>query len=183
MAGEVRSVRVVAAVVWRDGRVLVARRREGGERGGQWEFPGGKVEPGESEPAALRREIREELGCEVEVGRLLVRHRHRYPDLEVELAFYAGELPPGSNPLPLGCAALEWADGRRLAARDFCEADVPVLAALVRAAGVQRRRDRLARRGGAGGSPETRSASETGSKARPPSSRRRRPSAPSRRRV
>ncbi len=178
-----RAVRVVAAVVGRGGRILVARRREGGERGGQWEFPGGKVEPGESEPAALRREIREELGCEVEVGRLLVRHRHRYPDLEVELAFYAAELPPGAVPQPLGCAALEWADGCRLAARDFCEADRPVLAALAHAVGAQRRRGRLVRRGGAGGSPETRSASETGSKARPPSSRRRRPSAPSRRRV
>ncbi|HZY04441.1 MAG TPA: (deoxy)nucleoside triphosphate pyrophosphohydrolase [Anaeromyxobacteraceae bacterium] len=121
---------VVAAVIRRGGRVLIARRRDAAERGGQWEFPGGKVEPGESEPGALRREIREELGCEVEVGRLLLRHRHRYPDLDVELAFYACELPPGSDPLPLGCAALEWAEGGRLAAWDFCEADRPVLAAL-----------------------------------------------------
>jgi 8-oxo-dGTP diphosphatase len=128
----VRSARVVAAVVRRDGRVLIARRRDGGERGGQWEFPGGKVEAGVGEPAALRREIREELGCEVEVGRLLARHRHRYPDLEVELAFYACELPPGSDPLPLGCAALEWAEGGRLPAWDFCEADRPVLATLAR---------------------------------------------------
>jgi 8-oxo-dGTP diphosphatase len=127
-----RTVRVVAAVVRRGGRILVARRREGGERGGQWEFPGGKVEPGEDEPAALRREIREELGCEVEVGRLLARHSHRYPDLGVELAFYAGELPPGSEPLPLGCAALEWVEAGQLASRDFCEADRPVLAVLAR---------------------------------------------------
>lgn len=123
---------VVAAVIRRDGRILIARRRHGAERGGQWEFPGGKVEPGEAEAQALRREIREELGCEVEVGRLLARHRHRYPDLEVELAFYACELPPGSDPLPLGCAALEWAEGGRLQAWDFCEADLPVLATLAR---------------------------------------------------
>ncbi len=127
-----RTARVVAAVIRRGSRILIARRREGGERGGQWEFPGGKVEPGESEPEALRREIREELGCEVEVGRLLVRHRHRYPDLEVELLFYACELPPGSDPLPLGCAALEWAEGGGLPAWDFCEADRPVLGEIAR---------------------------------------------------
>lgn len=127
-----RTARVVAAVIRRGGRILISRRREGGERGGQWEFPGGKVEPGEGEPEALRREVREELGCEVEVGRLLVRHRHRYPDLEVELAFYACELPPGSDPLPLGCAALEWAEARSLPAFDFCEADRPVLGEIAR---------------------------------------------------
>ncbi len=127
-----RTARVVAAVIRRGSRILIARRHEGGERGGQWEFPGGKVEPGESEPEALRREIREELGCEVEVGRLLVRHRHRYPDLEVELLFYACELPPGSDPLPLGCAALEWAEGGGLPAWDFCEADRPVLGEIAR---------------------------------------------------
>ncbi len=127
-----RTARVVAAVIRRGSRILIARRRDGGERGGQWEFPGGKVEPGESEAAALRREILEELGCEVDVGRLLVRHRHRYPDLEVELLFYACELPPGSDPLPLGCAALEWAEGGSLPARDFCEADRPVLGEIAR---------------------------------------------------
>jgi 8-oxo-dGTP diphosphatase len=127
-----RTARVVAAVIRRGGRILIARRRDGGERGGQWEFPGGKVEPGESEPAALRREILEEPGCEMEVGRLLARHRHRYPDLEVELLFYACELPPGSDPLPLGCAALEWAEGGGLPAWNFCEADRPVLGEIAR---------------------------------------------------
>ena len=78
-----RTALVVAAVIRRGSRVLIARRRDGAERGGQWEFPGGKVEPGEGEPAALVREIDEELGCAVEVGPLLARHRHRYPDLEV----------------------------------------------------------------------------------------------------
>ena len=85
-----------------------------------------------SEPEALAREIREELGCSLAVGPLLLRHRHRYPDLEVELAFYACELPPGSDPLPLGCAALEWAEGGWLPAWDFCQADRPVLPALAR---------------------------------------------------
>ena len=126
----VRRVRVVAAVIRRGGEILISRRRAEAERGGQWEFPGGKVEPGESEPEALRREILEELGCEVEVGRLLVRHAHRYPDLEVELAFLACRLAPGAVPAPLGVAALEWARAGTLAGYDFCEADRPVLGAI-----------------------------------------------------
>jgi len=128
----VRRVLVVAAVIRRGDEILISRRRDDAERGGQWEFPGGKVEPGEAEPAALRREIDEELGCGVEVGRLLTRHTHRYPDLEVELAFYACRLPPGAEPRPLGVAALEWARAGTLGRYDFCEADVPVLPLLQR---------------------------------------------------
>ena len=123
---------MVAAVVRRDGRILVTRRHGHAERGGQWEFPGGKVEPGEAEPAALEREIREELDCAVSVGALLARTTHRYPDLEVELAFYACELAPGAEPRLLGAAALEWAEPDRLASYDFCEADLPVLPVLAR---------------------------------------------------
>lgn len=128
-----RQVRVVAAVIRRDGRILISRRHDGAERGGLWEFPGGKVEAGESEPGALRREILEELGCEVEVGALVLRHRHRYPDLEVELAFYACQLPPGAEPRALGVAALRWAEAGTLSRHAFCEADVPVLPLLERA--------------------------------------------------
>jgi 8-oxo-dGTP diphosphatase len=123
----VRSVRVVAAVVRRGPEILITRRRSDAERGGLWEFPGGKVEPGEEEPDALRREIGEELGCEVEVGALILRHRHRYPDLEVELAFYACALPEGATPRPLSVAALTWARAGTLTSYPFCEADVPVL--------------------------------------------------------
>jgi len=129
---------VVAAVVRLGDRILITRRHGHAERGGQWEFPGGKVEPGETEPGALAREIREELGCDVAVGRLLARTSHRYPDLEVELAFYACELAAGAEPQPLGAAALDWADASRLAEYDFCEADRPVLADL---AGLGPRRD------------------------------------------
>lgn len=125
-----RRVRVVAAVVRRDGRILVTRRHGHAERGGQWEFPGGKVEPGESEPEALVREIREELDCAVDVGPLLARTVHRYPDLEVELAFYACALTPGSEPRLVGAAAMEWAEPGLLERYDFCEADRPVLPVL-----------------------------------------------------
>lgn len=127
-----RKVLVVAAVIRRGESILVTRRKDDAERGGLWEFPGGKVEPGEGEPAALAREIREELGCAVDVGPFLVRHVHRYPDLEVELAFYACTLPPGAEPSAIGVAAMEWAPRRELGKFAFCEADLPVLPLLMK---------------------------------------------------
>ncbi len=124
-------VRVVAAVVRRGDALLVTRRPDRPGRPGQWEFPGGKVEPGEGEPDALRRELREELGCEAEVGALLLRHAHRYPDLEVELAFYRCTLAPGAEPLPIGVAEIAWAREGTLASYDFLEADREILPHLV----------------------------------------------------
>ena len=129
-----RRVRVVAAVVRRADRLLITRRPDRSGQRGQWEFPGGKVEPDEDEPAALRRELREELGCESEVGPLLLRHAHAYPDLEVELAFYRCALDPGSVPRPLGVSEIAWARPGTLAAYDFLEADRAVLAELERLA-------------------------------------------------
>lgn len=125
-----RRIRVVAAVIRRGAVVLVTRRKEDAERGGLWEFPGGKVEPGESEPVALAREIQEELGCGLEIGPFIARNVHRYPDLEVELAFYACELPAGAEPTAIGVGAIAWADREALGRFDFCEADLPVLPAI-----------------------------------------------------
>ncbi len=124
---------MVAAVVRRGDRVLIARRHHGADRGGLWEFPGGKVEAGEAEPDALAREIREELGCAIHVGRLMLRHRHRYPDLEVELAFYACALAEAEDPRALGAAELCWAPAGSLASYQFCEADVAILGDIARA--------------------------------------------------
>lgn len=124
------GIRVVAAVVRRGDAILVTRRPDRPGRPGQWEFPGGKVEAGEPEQAALAREIREELGCGLRVGPLLLRHRHRYPELEVELAFYACTLPAGATPAPLGVAEIAWAPAGSLATYDFLEADRAVLGEL-----------------------------------------------------
>ena len=123
---------MVAAVVRRGEALLLTRRPDRPGQRGQWEFPGGKVEAGEGEPEALRREIAEELGCDLEVGPLLLRHRHRYPALEVELAFYAGRLPEGAAPRPLGVAEIAWAEDGALPGYDFLEADRAVLAALAK---------------------------------------------------
>jgi 8-oxo-dGTP diphosphatase len=125
---------VVAAVVRRGDAILVTRRADLPGRPGQWEFPGGKVEAGEGDAEALAREIREELGCDVAVGPLLLRHVHRYPELEVELLFHACAMAPGVEPAALGVAQLAWARIGTLSGYDFLEADRAVLAELERLA-------------------------------------------------
>jgi len=122
-----KRVRVVAAVIRRGGRILVTRRPAGGPLGGLWEFPGGKVEPGEEEAEALARELREELGCEARVGELLFRHDHDYPHLHVDLAFYACTIADDAVPQCLGVAEIDWVEPEALGRREFCPADVPVL--------------------------------------------------------
>lgn len=128
-----RTVRVVAALISRpgdDSRFLVQQRLPGGSRGLLWEFPGGKVEPGESEPQALARECQEELDVRLQVGRRLWEGRHEYPDLTVELALYAAHLESG-EPKTLGAQALAFLTPEQMLALPFCEADLPPLQALV----------------------------------------------------
>jgi 8-oxo-dGTP diphosphatase len=125
-------VRVVAALLRRGGAVLVQQRHPGGPRGLLWEFPGGKVEPGETDAAALARECREELAIEIEVGPLAAHTVHAYADLEVELALYECRLVAG-EPRPQGAHALRYQPADALRELPFCEADVPLLGALARA--------------------------------------------------
>lgn len=127
-----QRLRVVAAVVRRGDAILVTRRPDRPGRPGQWEFPGGKVEAGERDSDALAREIREELGCAIDVGPLLLRHAHRYPERQVDLAFYACTMPDDAEPAPIGVAEIAWADVGTLAGYDFLEADRAVLADLAR---------------------------------------------------
>lgn len=82
------AIEVVAAVIEREGRVLIARRRAGGHLGGLWEFPGGKRQGGETPEAALVREIREELDAPVRVGELLDDVEWTYPEKRVRLRFF-----------------------------------------------------------------------------------------------
>ncbi|TMQ73290.1 MAG: NUDIX domain-containing protein [Candidatus Eisenbacteria bacterium] len=90
---EEARLQVAAAVVWRDGLLLMTQRPPGGPLGLQWEFPGGKIEPGESPEQALAREIREELNVGAKTGEVLAVDLHRYDHgLEVEIWFIACEL-------------------------------------------------------------------------------------------
>lgn len=125
-----RVVHVAAAVIRdADGRVLLTRRLPHQHLAGLWEFPGGKLEPGESLADGLRREIREELGVEVEAIAPLVRVKHDYPDKTVLLDTWrvmrwSGE-PHGAEGQPL-----RWLYPNEMIASEFPPADVPIIEAL-----------------------------------------------------
>lgn len=87
------GVHVVAAVLYRDGEVLIFRRGPGMTGAGHWEFPGGKVEPGEEPEAALRREILEEIGIQIEVEEYIGEVVHQYPSKKIRLNFYWAPMP------------------------------------------------------------------------------------------
>ena len=119
-------VPVVAAVIRRaDGRVLLAQRLPGGPHGGLWEFPGGKVEAGETPEQALAREIHEELGVAVVVGKHLLTVEHVYPHIKIRLMAYVCSLPDGA-PRPLHCQDLRWASPTQLTERPMPAADLPI---------------------------------------------------------
>jgi len=90
-----KMVRVVAAVVEREGRYLITHRREHAVLPSLWEFPGGKVEPGEADEDALRRELRERLDAEGKIGRKLGEKVHEYDGYRVSLALYEATLVEG----------------------------------------------------------------------------------------
>lgn len=125
---------VVAAIIVDDldapTRVLGARRVRPERLAGRWEFPGGKVEPGEGEEAALVRELQEELDVPVSVGARLWEGTHAYPDLEVELVLYATRLLDGV-PWAVTAQQLAWCTFGEMQTRAFCEADVPLIAGLI----------------------------------------------------
>ena len=89
-----KSIEVVAAIIAKEERVL-ATQRSSGEWKDYWEFPGGKVEPGETNEAALRREIREELATEISVGRLLTTIDYDYPSFHLEMHCYLCHIRSG----------------------------------------------------------------------------------------
>ncbi len=120
-------VPVAAALVFHAGRLLIARRPADKHLGGLWEFPGGKLEAGESFQACLRRELREELGIEVKVGALLAAVEHDYPERTVRIHFYRCTLVSGT-PAPLECAVAEWVAPSMLGEYAFPPADTALLA-------------------------------------------------------
>ena len=126
---EVPTLTVVAAVIrGRDGRILIARRAASADQGGLWEFPGGKLEPGESQRDGLRRELREELGIEVSAAAPLLNVSHRYPHREVRLHVFEVTAWQGE---PTGCEGqpLRWVAPDELLAHAFPAANLPIVTA------------------------------------------------------
>jgi mutator protein MutT len=115
-------VTVTAAVIVDAGRVLIARRPPGGRHPGTWEFPGGKVEPGETPEECLAREMLEEMAVSVSVGRKLSEVRHSYDDLTIDLLAYECFITEGTL-ADIGCDAHAWVEPGSLGERDLLEAD------------------------------------------------------------
>jgi 8-oxo-dGTP diphosphatase len=126
------KVLVVAGVIERDGRILIAQRRRGGRHELKWEFPGGKVEPGEEPRAALERELFEELAIKAVIGDEMAREQVAYPGrTPIELLFYRVSDFQG-EPQNLDFEQIVWARRDELESYDFLEGDLPFVTKLAR---------------------------------------------------
>jgi len=121
---------VVCALIERDGLMLMAQRPPHKHLGLKWEFPGGKIESGESAEAALHREIREELGCTIDILHALPRTTHAYEKITIEMIPFIARLAEGSaEPHPHEHVALRWITPAELPTLDLPAADDPIVAA------------------------------------------------------
>jgi len=123
------AIEVSAGLVFREGRLLITQRPEGGHLAGLWEFPGGKREAGETFEECLRRELREELGIEVEVGERVESLTHRYEERTVQLEFFLCHLRQ-HEPRAIGCPAFAWVSREELAGYAFPAADARLIGRL-----------------------------------------------------
>jgi len=123
--------KVTAAVIERDGKVLIAKRRSGDRHGGRWEFPGGKVTPGETPEKCLKRELKEELGIEAEIGEFICASVFRYMLVPLELLVYKARHVSGEF-RAIDHDELKWVMPSELAEYDFAKADMKVVRKLMK---------------------------------------------------
>ena len=117
-------------VIWnQQGQILIDRRRPTGVLGGFWEFPGGKIETGETSEECIKREIWEELGIVIEVGKHLITIAHTYAHLNVTLIVHHCQYIDGV-PQPIECDEIRWVNLEELDKFNFPEANFQIIAAL-----------------------------------------------------
>ncbi|OQX69776.1 MAG: NUDIX hydrolase [Sorangiineae bacterium NIC37A_2] len=117
-----QTIRVVAAVIARDGRYLITQRRKSAVLPLLWEFPGGRVEPGETDAAALSREIEHRLGVSIQVGTLVSFVNHPYERYSVDLFLYECSIDQG-EPTERNVNAFRWVRSDEFEAFEFTPAD------------------------------------------------------------
>lgn len=121
-----KAIEVSAGLVFRNGQLLITQRYADSHLGGLWEFPGGKREPQETFEECLVRELREELGIEVDVGDLVQSLTHAYPEKTVLLNFFHCRWK-ANEPQTLGCAAFKWIGAADLRHHEFPAADAQLV--------------------------------------------------------
>jgi 8-oxo-dGTP diphosphatase len=121
-------IEVVAGVIEREGCVLVCRRRQDQRHPGKWEFPGGKVEAGETPAEALARELEEELGVRAVIGTELARYAFAYPGRPPILLMFFSVRDLAGEPSNLQFAGMEWSPKAALGGYDFVEGDLEFVA-------------------------------------------------------
>ena len=125
-------INVVAALIYKDGKVLIAKRSTGDENVfGKWEFPGGKVEIGESDEFAIEREIKEEFELDIKAQKFLVNNICEYPNKTVNLKLYKCEYINGEFKLH-DHSEYKWIEVQKLLDYDLAEADIPLAQYIIR---------------------------------------------------
>lgn len=122
---------VVAALIWNENRFMICQRPVHKTRALEWEFVGGKVEPGESKEQALIRECREELDVEVNVFDIFMEVVHEYPDITVHLTLFNAAIADGV-PKKLEHNDIQWITPEEISEYNFCPADKEILAEIIR---------------------------------------------------
>lgn len=126
-----RVIRVVAAVIERDGLYLITQRQETAVLPLLWEFPGGRVETGESDTGALAREVFHRISAEVIIEDKLGEHLHEYDAYDVHLSLFACRLPDGVDPVPNNVREILWVSSSDLDNYEFPPADQSTMSKLL----------------------------------------------------
>lgn len=124
LCSNIGMVQVVAAIIERRGRILICRRKPEQSHPLKWEFPGGKVEPGETPGQALARELEEELGILGAAGQEIIRYQHTYPGRDPILLIFFRVREFGGEPRNVVFHEMRWVPTAKLAEFDFVEGDI-----------------------------------------------------------
>ena len=119
-------IRVTAALIEKDGKILIAQRNGEGNQALKWEFPGGKIDPGETPEQCLSRELKEELNLDIRVGELLDTINFDYPTWTIQLLVYRAEIVGGEMRLNVH-NDVRWVARSEISSYDFCPADVELV--------------------------------------------------------
>lgn len=121
-----KLIKVCAALIFNDGKVLLSRRPAHQAHAGYWEFPGGKIEPGESPAQCLQRELKEELDIEVTVYDTVYMLEHEYPGKNISLRLMRCRIKDGREPVACEQQEYAWVERRKLMSYDLLPADRPI---------------------------------------------------------